>query len=329
MRIEDIISNLTTKLNKAMVNAINTAHEQGTATFLETEGETYRFHLVLDTGTYKGHDYIKRSAQPNENGGYDNSDISEFPTTKFVRYINGTVAVVDSTIEGGVNIIDDPTATVPTNASFTVNVEFLVPVESVEDIFIDNLVGEVRAVIDGAMKLNTYADFSGYNMSTAYELLGTGTRETRKGVGESISLMMAISYAFIEGGINSTQIVIRYGNTAIYAPVKAFSRVASQEGDTDLSADNNETANVTTSTTFTLSFDKPTQYSDFDTEAIKFALKGDSGVPLDITISMPIGTPDNQSSITVTMPMSFNEVSVHAQNTLNSSMHIVMGKARV
>lgn len=319
MNVLDIKNNLQTKLNIAITNEITSKQANGQFTPLESDRETYRFKLFLDTADYQGYDYLKRGAVPNENGEFDDSAISEFPTAKYVNYLNGVIEIVDSNVEGGINITEDSTSADPTNLTFTADVVFFVPLTSMPDADTMELIGTIRTIIDNAMRLNTYADFNGYNMSVVYSLGRTGEREIRKGVGDSITLSCAIQYAFVEGGINSTQISVKYGNTVIYAPTKALSRIASQEANVDLETDNNASKNVTLSTVFTLSFDTPLTNGDFGDIATEFLLDGDTGTTYSIDVTI--------GEKTRTMQMSFNEVAVSAQNTLNAGLAVKLVEA--
>lgn len=312
MKINDVVTNLETKLNKAVMAYIN-ALDESQSTPLETSRYTTRFILHLDTSKYNGFEWLKTTAQPNANGGFDNSAISLVPTGKFVRLINGVVAITGSNVEGGFTSDQE----IPKNLAFTATVTFLIPVLDAEDA---ELVPTVREIIDNAMSLNYFGDFDGYNMSVVYSLGRTGERMSFKGIGDFMTLRCELEYAFVENGINSTQIVFRYLNTAIYTTVKSMSRVASQKGDVDLSSNSNDLKSLTQSTAFTLTLDKPLQKSDFDDICALFVLEGDTGEIYPVTVSMPIST----GEITKTYQMCFNSVQINGQGALNAGMSVQM-----
>lgn len=318
MNILDIVSNLENKLNVAIKNKISQDTQNEFYTPLNNARETYRFKLFLDTANYMGYDYLKRTASVTETGTFEDSSLSDILTNKVVRYINGVISVVDSNVEGGINLADNSQATSDTNLTFSANVLFFIPLTSADNDTME-LVGTVREIIDNAMQLNTYADFNGYNMSVAYSLGRTGERLIRKGVGDSITINCTIQYGFVEGGINSTQIRIKCGNSIIYAPSKSLTRVSTQEANVDLSSDSNSSKSTTISSCLTLSFSKPFQNTEFDGKAAYYMLYGDTGEVFDLEISFV--------NLTETIPMVFNEVSITGENTLNAGLSITMVEA--
>jgi hypothetical protein len=318
VNILDIVSNLENKLNIAIKNKIAQDTQNEFYTPLNNERETYRFKLYLDTANYMGYDYLKRTAEVTKIGTFSDSNLSDIPTSKIVRYINGVISVVDSNIQGGVNLSDSTQATSDTNLTFSAGVVFFIPLTSADNDTME-LVGTVREIIDNAMQLNTYADFNGYNMSVAYSLGRTGERLIRKGVGDSITINCNIQYGFVESGINSTQIRIKYGNSIIYAPSKSLTRVSTQEANVDLTSDSNSSKSTTISSCLTLSFSKPFQNTDFDGEAAYYMLYGDMGKVFDLDISF--------INLTERIPMVFNEVSITGENTLNAGLTITMVQA--
>lgn len=317
MKIRDVVTNLETKLNTAIVSEINDIQEEGEPTALETDRYTTRFILDLDTGKYKGYEWLKKNAQRNADGYFDNSALSKIPTGKFVRLINGIIAITGSNVEGGFTAEQN----IPKNLAFTATLTLFIPMlNDTED---NELVTSIREIVDKAMSLNFYGEFAGYNMSVVYALGRTGERMSIKGIGDFITLRCNLEYAFVEGGVNSTQMIIRYLDTAIYTTVKAMSRVASQKGDVDLSQNTNEQMSVTQSTVFTLSFDKPLQIGAFDDICARFILEGDTGEFYPITVSIPTRT----GVLTKTYNMCFNSVQINGQNALNAGMSVAMTTA--
>lgn len=322
MNILDIVNNLENKLNIALENEIAQKLQNEQYTPLFNGRETFRFKLFLDTANYMGYDYLKRFSTDTEKPGtFDERDLSNTPKNNLVRYINGVISVVDSNVQGGVNLSDETQSTSDVNLTFSAGVVFFIPLTSADNDTME-LVGTIREIIDNAMRLNTYADFNGYNMSVAYSLGRTGERLIRKGVGDSITINCNIQYGFVQGGINSTQIAIKYGNSIVYAPSKSLSRVSAQEANVDLGSSDNATKNTTVSTGLTLHFNKPLQYGDIDNAAIFYLLKNNiQALEIELVISNGV------TQISSTIPMIFNEVSITGENTLNAGLSITMVEA--
>lgn len=322
MNILDIVNNLENKLNIALENEIAQKIQNEQFTPLFNGRETFRFKLFLDTANYMGYDYLKRFSTDTEKPGtFDERDLSNTPKNNLVRYINGVISVIDSNVQGGVNLSDETQSTSDVNLTFSAGVVFFIPLTSADNDTME-LVGTIREIIDNAMRLNTYADFNGYNMSVAYSLGRTGERLIRKGVGDSITINCNIQYGFVQGGINSTQIAIKYGNSTVYAPSKSLSRVSAQEANVDLGSGDNATKNTTVSTGFTLHFNKPLQYGDIDNAAVFYLLENNLQ-PLEIELVISNGV----TQISRTIPMIFNEVSITGENTLNAGLSITMVEA--
>ena len=322
MNILDIVNNLENKLNIALENEIAQKIQNEQYTPLFNGRETFRFKLFLDTANYMGYDYLKRfSTNTEKPGTFDERDLSNTPKNNLVRYINGVISVIDSNVQGGVNLSDDTQSTSDVNLTFSAGVVFFIPLTSADNDTM-GLVGTIREIIDNAMRLNTYADFNGYNMSVAYSLGRTGERLIRKGVGDSITINCSIQYGFVQGGTNSTQLVISYGNSIVYAPLKSLSRVSTQEANVDLGSETNATKNTTISTSFTLHFNKPLQNGDFDLSAISYMLVGGNNI-----YQIKIGIGWGGRMMERTIPMIFNEVSITGENTLNAGLSITMVEA--
>ena len=319
MNILDIVENLENKLNIALENKVSQTIQNNQISPLYNGRETFRFKLFLDTANYMGYDYLKRFETVD--GKFNTADISPTQKNNVVRYINGVISVVDSNVQGGVNLLETTQATSDVNLTFSAGVVFFIPLTGADNDTME-LVGTIREIIDNAMRLNTYADFNGYNMSVAYSLGRTGERLIRKGVGDSITINCNIHYGFVEGGTNSTQLVISYGNSIVYAPSKSLSRVSTQEANVDLGSDNNATKNTTISTCFTLHFNKPLQNGDFDLRAISYMLEGTNNI---YQIKIGIGWGGRMKEKTI--PMIFNEVSITGENTLNAGLSITMVEA--
>lgn len=314
INISSIVEHLETKLNRAIVQDIQ---EKGEQSYFENERETFRFRLCLDTGTYKGFDYLKRGATPNADGGFTQAQISPNLTRKYVRYINGLFTVNESTIEG----VESP------NLTFSVSVEFCIPIDQDKDdtYRTEEMIGSVRALIDNAMALNEYSDFDGYNMGVGYGLGLTGSRQQRGQVGDSITLMAYFTYAFVANGINSTEITITIDdNITVSVPRQGFSRVASQESDVDLE-DASGTAKVSTlSSVFTINFDRPSKKDALGDMINTWLLTGEN-IAHKVDISMPTRT----GNTTVTKIMVFAETTANTERTLNASNTVMLAEAMI
>lgn len=280
LKIKDVVKSLETKLNTAIMQYIEGLGSEFSP--LETDRYTTRFLLHTDTSKYNGFEWLKPTAQPNSDGSFSDSSISLVPSGKFVRLINGIVSVTGSNVEGGFTLEQK----IPKNIAFGVSLTLLIPIIDEND---SELITTIRDIIDNAMSLNYFGEFAGYNMSVVYSLGRTGERTSFKGIGDFISLNCEIDYAFVEGGINSTQMLVKYGNTLIYTTSKSISRVATQKSDVVLTENDNEAKSVTQSTVLTLQLDKPLQLGEFDRICTEFALIGDTGAVYPITITIPYG----------------------------------------
>ncbi|MBQ4509788.1 MAG: hypothetical protein II984_03600 [Clostridia bacterium] len=290
--ILDIVKNLEDKLNSSLIkkSSENTALDNGS--------ESYKFKLFLDAGDYIGYDYFS-----DEKGNVD--------INKRVKYINGLMTVLESNIEGALS----------QNLTFSTMLELLIPLENASDNTME-LVGAIRGVIDEALSLNSYQKIESYNVGVTYSLAGTGQREVRPLIGDSISLFCYVSYSFVAGGVNSTEITMKIDGCDVNSPRMGYSRVANQEADIDSNTTDGCATNVTGSTIFTINFDKPIQKSKLDDIIADFVLNGTNEAHY-----VEITEPTENGQTTISKYMIFNEANQNTETTLNASTSVTMVEA--
>ncbi len=324
----DIVKHLEKKLNLAIVADINSATAENPSKF-DNDRETFRFRLWLDTGKYKGYDYLKRGAMSNTEGSFNQADISLNLTRKYVRYINGIVSILDSNIEGV--SIQDKTNTA--NLTFTASVEFLIPLDNNDDDvrYTEEMVGSVRSIIDNAMMLNSYDDFGGYNMGVNYGIGSTGTRAMRGHIGDSITLSAAVNYVFVAEGVNSTEIRLFIDGIEVISPRKGYSRVASQEADIPSDTEDGASKNITGSTAFSINFDKPTQKTALDDIITSwlFDVQFNGQNTHDMVHLVTIIHPYDNEQQRIDKLMTFHEITESTEKALNASNTVIMVEAMV
>ena len=319
LNISDIAKHLETKLNQAIVNEIAEAKATNTSTYFDNERETFRFRLYIDTGTYKGFDYLKRGALPNADGSYNQADISLYPTNKYVRYINGIFSVNESNIEGTTSV----------NLTFSTSVEFLIPLDEVKDdtYHTEEMVASVRRIIDNAMALNYYGDFDGFNLGVNYGLGLTGARALRGHIGDSVTLTAYFVYSFVENGINSTEVIIELDNgndgyITLGVPRQGFSRVEVQEADNDLEQDDFDAKVTSLSSQLTITFDMPSAKDTLGDIVNEFIAEGTNPARL-----LNITYPNSTGTKTVTKIVKFAESTLNTEKTLNASNTVILVEA--
>jgi hypothetical protein len=283
------------RLNDAIESAIN----DGSA-ILDNGRETYRFLLHLDAGDYKAFDNIV--------GGVYNQN-------KFTNYINGIVNITDSNVEGAESSI----------ITFAMSLELLVPLRSLDADSTDNteLIATIRNVIDNANIKNDSTVFDGYTMGVSYSLSGTGRRDLKVKIGDSISLYCYFNFFFVENGVNSTDIKITIDGKDVPAQRIGYSRVATQEADVSSESQDGSATNVTASTVFTLNFDKPVQKTPLDDIMRNWLLYGNDTVH-EVVITEPF---ENGEVKSITKHMIFNEVTRSTDTVLNASETVIMVEA--
>lgn len=320
LNISDIAKHLETKLNQAIVNEITQAQATNIATYFDNERETFRFRLYIDTGTYKGYDYLKRGATPNADGSYNQADISLFPTNKYVRYINGIFSVNESNIEGTSSV----------NLTFSTSVEFLIPLDEGKDdtYHTEEMVASVRRLIDNAMSLNYYGDFDGFNLGVNYGLGLTGARALRGHIGDSVTLSAYFVYSLVENGINSTEVKLELDNgnngyITLGVPRQGFSRLEAQEADVDLEQDDLDSKVTTLSSQLTITFDMPSTKDPLGDIVNDFIIDGINPARV-LKITYPKA---NGITKVVTKIVKFAESTLNTEKALNASNTVVLVEA--
>jgi hypothetical protein len=176
------------------------------------------------------------------------------------------------------------------------------------------------------LSVNEYGAFDGYNMGVAYSLAGTGARELKLKIGDCISLFCYITFSFVSGGVNSTEIEIYVNvngqDVLIPALHKGYSRVSNQESDIASDTQDGSAGVITSNTVFTLNFDKPVQKTVIDDIFRDYLLNG-----IIDTYTVKIREPYSNEVIETTKQMVISEVTRNTDTTLNASETITMVEA--
>lgn len=306
MNVVDIIPYLENILNTKL------QEEAKDNELLDNERETFLFHIVLDAGDYKAFDYLKRGAVAGT-GSY----VSSNPTNKFVNYINGVLTVNETNIEGVEET--DEISTISTT------LELLVPLRNLDDEESTmELIGTIRKVVDKALSYNQFAQIGSYNLGISYSMGGTGSRDLRMLIGDSISLYSYITFVFVANGVNSAEIEVEIDGIKLASLRKGYSRVANQESDIASDSETGSAGCITSNTVFTLNFDKPVQKTELDKKFANYLLTGTSPV-FDVEITEPV----INGSITTKKKMIISEVTRNTDTTLNASETVTMVEALV
>jgi hypothetical protein len=289
--ILEIIPYLEGKINDAIEEEIANGN-----TILDNGQETYRVKLYLDAGEYKEPDFLKQGT----------TDISLNRTNKFITYANGMVSVTESTVEGVISPI----------LTYSTMLELLIPLKSLDvETGSMELVAEFRKVIDNALAKNEYKAFDGFNMGIDYTLAGTGARSLNYHVGDSVSLYCYIVFSFVAEGVNSSEIKVFIEGTEVNTLRQGFSRVSVQEANVDTNSQNGVAKNITTSTLFTLTFDKPSQKTAIDAYIDTYLYEGEV-VPLTVKVQKV----DKEYLYTMVL----SDVSENTEKVYNASQSVTM-----
>ena len=299
----NIVHYLENKLNSALeMNMSNPV--------LNNERETFAFKLFLDAGDYKSFDYIKQ--------GYTIADEgfeSVNPTNRFCNYINGILTIGESNVEGA----DFPIIT------FSTMLELLVPLRSLDDTGDSaELVGAIRDVLDEALSINEYGSFEGYNMGVSYSLAGTGQRDLKAKIGDSLSLYCYISFAFVSEGVNSSDYKLEIKDyDGVYQEIdtqrKGFSRVSVLETEVSSEPTTGEAGCVQGNSVFTINFDKPVQKTIVDAMITDYLVFGENPVR-DVRLTIPV----KGGTLTSNRKMILSEVAHNTEKVLNASQTVSM-----
>lgn len=308
LNILNIVDFIEDKLNTAL------SEKAKDNELLDNSRETFAFKLFLDAGDYKSFDYIKQGHQIS-----DADFKSVNPTNKFCNYINGIVTVNESDVEGA----DSPILT------FSTMLELLVPLRTItENSSSTDFLSAIRDVVDSAFSVNEYNSFEGFNMGMTYSLAGTGTRDLKTKIGDSISLYVFISFSFVSSGVNSTEIeiYINVNGQDILIPAlrKGYTRASNQESDIASDSTTGSAGVITSNTVFTLNFDKPVQKTVIDDLFRNYLLNGTIE-----TYTVKIIEPSFNGNIETTKQMVISEVTRNTETTLNASETITMVEALV
>lgn len=301
MRLIDLLEDLEKKLNAAIVEAIAGGKE-----ILDDGRITYRFRLCLDAGNYKSFNYLNDGMSPEQMDG-----ISLKQTNRAVKYINGLLSVTDSNIEGTERL----------NLSISTMLDLLIPLSKDKHNEMEFL-STIREVIDTALSANDYKAFDGFNTGIQYSIAGTGSREIRHLVGDSITLHCAIVYSLIANGVNSAQMKLEIDGNNV-----PFTRIGASRGTNQTavvnSNGNGNASNINTATVFSINFDLPLRLDGVGKLITDFIMLGDVKTKHTVKLSIPT-TEDAQNSSTFIM--TFNDAAVNGERTLNASATVTMSE---
>ena len=303
------------------LNTLNIAHyledklnrvlkENMSNPILNNERETFAFKIFLDAGDFKSFDYIKQ--------GYTVADEgfeSVNPTNRFCNYINGILTIGESNIEGA----DFPIIT------FSTMLELLVPLRSLDESGETmELVSAIRDVLDEALSVNEYGAFENYNMGVSYSLAGTGQRDLKAKIGDSLSLYCYISFSFVSEGVNSVDYILKIKDDngkwqTIDTQRKGFSRVAVLETEVSSDTETGEAGCIQGNSVFTINFDKPVQKTMIDLMITEYLIYGENPVR-DVELTIPTINGEK----TTTRRMIISEVSHNTEQVLNASQTVSM-----
>ena len=311
LNLLNIVTYIENKLNAALRQEIN---DNGN-TVLDNDRETYAFKLFLDAGNYEAYDYIKPGMNITDEG-FESIN----PTNKFCNYINGIITVTESNVQG----VESPILT------FSTMLELLIPLREInENSTSMELVGSIRKVIDNALSKNEYAAFDNYNMGMAYSLAGTGSRDIKSRIGDSLSLYVYIAFSFVANGVNSTEIkaYVMINNNYVEIPALrlGYARVSNQEKDVSSESTNGSAGAITSDTAFSFNFDKPVQKTDIDDLFREYLLLGRNEI---YTVKI-VEPKSDGTSLTYEKQMVINEVTRNTDTTLNASETVTMIEALV
>ena len=299
----NIVHYLENKLNRAL-------EENMSNHVLNNERETFAFNLFLDAGDYKSFDYIKQGFTIADEGFK-----SVNPTNRFCNYINGILTVGESNVEGA----EFPIIT------FSTMLELLVPLRSLDDTGDSaELVGAIRDVLDEALSINEYGSFEGYNMGVSYSLAGTGQRDLKAKIGDSLSLYCYISFAFVSEGVNSSDYILQIKDDngawqTIDTQRKGFSRVSVIETEVSSETETGEAGCIQGNSVFTINFDKPVQKTIVDAMIADYLVNGLNPVR-EVKLTIPILNGEIESF----RNMIISEVSHNTEKVLNASQTVSM-----
>lgn len=246
--------------------------------------ETYRFHIVGDTGGFK---------QPERTGN------------TVTNYINGEYRVISNDVEG----VDENTF----NAVVQMRVEFLIPLRGGDERNKD-LLEAVRDLTNNELKYTEETESNGssmiYTHFTNYSILNTGTRAQRDIVGDSINLTIFVTHTFVALGVASSAISLEVAhptkkdNGSTYFEKVAASKFGiarKTESDSNVytgSENYPETKQQPTSTVLTITADLLTRLLALDYYVARYTYDG-IVEPFVIRVTRPGITYNNDGSLRI------------------------------
>lgn len=293
IRVQELASLIDDALN-AELNRDEGNGEYKKYPYLNSKWGRYRFNVVADTADYK---------RPEREGN------------TVTYFIQGNLLLVGNNVES--------TQSGRINASLQTTLELLVPIIDAEDEDGNKeLVSSVRSLLDSVLTTNG----SGGKDKTIqygyqYNIAVSGARATVPMIGDSFIFSIEIEWYFIEGGINSRDVVLQYEASIIDYTAFGIRRATTQESDVPSDSQNGSAKNVDLASVFTLNIAMPLLDTGFCQICTEYALGNRSiGKDLRISISFP-------GTATKFMYLSISEASINVEGVMNASLSVTLTEA--
>jgi hypothetical protein len=298
IRVQELASLIDDALN-AELNRDEGNGEYKKYPNLNSKWGRYRFNVVADTADYK---------RPEREGN------------TVTYFIQGNLLLVGNNVES--------TQSGRINASLQTTLELLVPIIDAEDEDGNKeLVSSVRSLLDSVLTTNG----SGGKDKTIqygyqYNIAVSGARATVPMIGDSFIFSIEIEWYFIEGGINSRDIVLKYEASSII-DYTAFGirRATTQESDVPSDSQNGSAKNVDLASVFTLNIAMPLLDTTFCRICAEYAL-GNREIGKNMRISVSFPFPD-KITVSQTMTLSISEASINVEGVMNASLSVTLTEA--
>ncbi len=287
LSVNQILKDLEDRLNSGIDATINGVFP----------GRHFLFNIYLDTGDFKE---------------------ATFKNNVETYYINALAMINSSSAEG---ITVDAY-----NASVSATIDFLIPFANYQDeegraVFVEN----VRDYL--ASKLQTSQTYSmtdsesvTYSVGLQYAIANTGLRDVRDIVGDSMTLLVAITFFISADGVSSSDIEFELGDNPITENANYIRIYPSQHGlrrdsTTDINAKNGQGGATLLASVLTGSFEMPLRRNAVCEKAIQWLAKGRKEVlTLRVTFPIPNG------SLQIIRPIVFDSVGLSCALNLNANL---------
>lgn len=293
IRVQELASLIDDALN-AELNRDEGNGEYKKYPNLNSKWGRYRFNVVADTADYK---------RPEREGN------------TVTYFIQGNLLLVGNNVES--------TQSGRINASLQTTLELLVPIIDAEDEDGNKeLVSSVRSLLDSVLTTNG----SGGKDKTIqygyqYNIAVSGARATVPMIGDSFIFSIEIEWYFIEGGINSRDVVLQYEASIIDYTAFGIRRATTQESNVPCDSQYGAARNVDLASVFTLNIAMPLLDTSFCQICTEYALGNRSiGKDLRISVSFP-------GTATKFMYLSISESSINVEGVMNASLSVTLTEA--